>query len=184
MADKEFRPEVSRPFTDGSARSTSADQVYLGGVLTQKHHSLVAAIVETIIPATNTPGAIEAKVPDFIDHVLADWYFSDERRAFVEGLEKFETCCQQKCGRPFESLSESERLVYLEALESEAVSGQIGRLTDLSMEPSQDLVSGSFFAVLKDLALIGYYTSQVGMEAIGDPGPRRGPVPPFGPMWC
>jgi hypothetical protein len=39
----------------------------------------VATIAELILPATDTPGAREAQVPEFIDVILAEWYDDADR---------------------------------------------------------------------------------------------------------
>src|SRR6185437_15135717 len=43
-------------------------------VFTADQRSLVAAISERIMPTTDTPGAIAAGVPQFIEMMIADWY--------------------------------------------------------------------------------------------------------------
>ncbi|MEL7113627.1 MAG: gluconate 2-dehydrogenase subunit 3 family protein, partial [Pseudomonadota bacterium] len=45
----------------------------------------VAALCETIIPTTDTPGAIAAGVPDYIEFMLSEWYDKEERTRFLVG---------------------------------------------------------------------------------------------------
>src|SRR4051812_6689583 len=53
---------------------------------TPEQRALVAALSERIIPTTDTPGAIAAGVPAFIEMMLADWYEPTDRNEFMTGL--------------------------------------------------------------------------------------------------
>ena len=53
---------------------------------TPAQRAAVRALVQQIIPATDTPGAIEAEVPRFIELMVADWFNSAERDVFMNGL--------------------------------------------------------------------------------------------------
>ena len=61
-----------------------ADRVPL--VLTPDQDATVAAIAERIIPATDTPGATDARVNEFVDILLAEWLDAEDRDSFVRGL--------------------------------------------------------------------------------------------------
>src|SRR5690606_16229899 len=54
---------------------------------TPAQHDMVAAAAERIIPATDTPGAIDAGVPDFIDLMMSEWYPEPDQAAFLAGLQ-------------------------------------------------------------------------------------------------
>nr|WP_101760607.1 gluconate 2-dehydrogenase subunit 3 family protein [Oceanicoccus sp. KOV_DT_Chl] len=43
---------------------------------------LVSMMSERIIPTTDTPGAIAAGVPAFIEEIVFDWYTENERKIF------------------------------------------------------------------------------------------------------
>src|SRR3954452_14892626 len=69
----------------------------------------VAAVAEVIIPATDTPGAREAHVAEYLDLILSD---SPEsvRTLFCEGLWWTDGYCQRSAGAPFKDLSVADRL--------------------------------------------------------------------------
>ncbi len=56
-------------------------------VLTPQQDALVVAVAEMIIPRTETPGATDAKVNEFVDTLLAGWYDDDDKRQFLHGLD-------------------------------------------------------------------------------------------------
>ena len=64
----------------------------LSFLLSQKQ--LLAALSETIIPATDTPGAIEAGVADFILKMVVENMDSVAQNRFIEGLKSVESCCK------------------------------------------------------------------------------------------
>jgi hypothetical protein len=69
----------------------------------------VAALAEAIIPATDTPGAREAHVAEYLDLILSD---SPEsvRTPFREGLWWFDGYCQRSAGAPFKDLPTAQQL--------------------------------------------------------------------------
>src|SRR5260370_7695921 len=54
--------------------------------LNPHQNDTVVAMIDQIIPATDTPGAKGARVNEFIDVILTEWAFDDERRNFLAGL--------------------------------------------------------------------------------------------------
>src|SRR5260370_24296412 len=46
----------------------------------------VVAMIDQIIPATDTPGAKRARVNEFIDVILTEWAPPQERKRFLDGL--------------------------------------------------------------------------------------------------
>lgn len=111
-------------------------------VLTEAQLDTVAAIAEIIIPATDTPGAKGAGVPAWVDQACANWLLQEETTAFVAALEDF-----LKAHPDFVASPADAQLVIVEQLDA--------RLDDLPAD-------GYFYRQLKELVLIGYYTSEVG----------------------
>jgi hypothetical protein len=127
-----------------------------------------------ILPATDTPGAREAGVPAFIEHMLADWFEPDERRMFVDGLARLDALARAKGASAFAAASEAQQGEILGALEQEALGGDPGPsfLTGYRLPTAAPRV---FFKALKELVLVGYYTSQIGatQELHWNPVPGR-----------
>src|SRR5213080_3486255 len=54
--------------------------------LTGHLNDTVVAMIDQIIPATDTPGAKGARVNEFIDVILAEWATEEERQNFLNSL--------------------------------------------------------------------------------------------------
>ncbi|HEX6309804.1 MAG TPA: gluconate 2-dehydrogenase subunit 3 family protein [Longimicrobiales bacterium] len=125
-----------------------------GRVLDEHQLEMVAAITESIIPATDTPGAREARVAEFIDLMLADWYDEPDRRRLLDGLVQIDARSRAAHGAPFVQLSEAQQMALLDGLDAE-----VQALRDADLE-----TDGHFFQQLKWLTVHGYYTSDVGVH--------------------
>jgi hypothetical protein len=110
---------------------------------------MLEALVDTILPRTDTPGAAEARTHVFVDLALRDCYTKDEQRLFLEGLEALAGECAVRHGRAFESCSPEERHALLAPLDAASYAPDTGP-------------RGSFVRILKDLTLVGFYTSRIG----------------------
>jgi gluconate 2-dehydrogenase gamma chain len=113
--------------------------------LSPEQFALLEQVVDVIIPATDTPGAIEAGVADFMRQMLADWASDDTRAAMLSVLEGIDKHAWQKHGMAFLELSSERRLDVMRAVDE----GSLAR---------QDLAWGKF----KSLVLVGYYQSEIG----------------------
>ena len=117
---------------------------------------------ELILPQTDTPGALAAGVPQFIDFMLAEGFADPEREHFLAGLDEVEGISQREFKLPFLELAAQRQVTILQQLEAATGTGT-----------SAD--NPGFFRVLKELTLIGYYTSEPGatLEARYVPMPGR-----------
>jgi len=110
----------------------------------------VAALAETIIPETDTPGAREAGVAGFIEFMLQEFYPDTDRSRFSAGLTAVRAHCDSEYAKSFASLDEDGRFIVVSDLET----GKVRRLEDGGK---------GFFTHLKQLTVFGYYTSEIGM---------------------
>lgn len=135
-------------------------------IFNSKQDQMVAEISELIIPATESPGAKEAGVSRFIDLMLKDCYYENDQQRFLEGLDRMENECQKNYNRPFLKASTEQQKVLLK---NEAQDGQ---------EPPRPT---RFFQLMKELTLLGYFTSEVGAtKALAynpNPGKFNGCIP-------
>ncbi len=110
--------------------------------LTDIQRKIVAEVAELIIPKTSTAGAKEAGVPAFIEMMLKDCYKKPQHLSFMEGVAALE----QDKFLDMNNAMQTERLKKVEA-ESKATKGV------------------TFWRLIKELTLLGYYTSEVGAKA-------------------
>jgi hypothetical protein len=109
-----------------------------------------AALAETIIPETDTPGAREAGVADFIEFMLQEWYPVDDRERFLDGMTKLRAHCTANHKEPFSGMEPADQVRIVAALQD----GQVELFEDGGRE---------FFDHIKQLTIFGYYTSEIGM---------------------
>ena len=136
----------------GGCQAAPQGEEFRARTLTQGRDELVATIAELIIPETDTPGARIARVHEFIDAMLTDWYEAPEKDNFLLGLATVDGRARDTFAAPFLDLTEQDQVALLTTLEEE---GYAWTQTQPSPEPP-------FFVTMKALTLFGYYTSEVG----------------------
>jgi hypothetical protein len=84
-----------------------------GRALSRARMALVVALADTILPRTDTPGAVDVAAPEFVDLLLAEWYPDEERRELVAGLDALDARCREAQGGSFADLDPAKRAVFL-----------------------------------------------------------------------
>jgi hypothetical protein len=115
--------------------------------------ALLDEIADTILPETKTPGAKAAGVGPFIATMVADTYGPDEQRLFIGGLATLENEARAQNGGGFMASSPAQRLALLERLDREAI--------EYMRQPGA-VDRPHYFRMLKELTLLGYFTSEIG----------------------
>jgi len=111
-------------------------------------------VAETIIPATDTPGAKEAKVGTFMTVMVKDCYDEKQQKIFLEGMNKLNEASKQKFGgNGFMKITPEQRKELLNALDKEQK--EYGKNKKKDDEPH-------YFSLMKQLTLLGYFTSEPG----------------------
>ena len=155
-------------------------------------YALVSRVADLIIPATDTPGALGAGVPEYIDRVVS---LNPEHQGLMRaGLEWLDGRSRELFTQRFLDASEAQQVGILQPLSDELDRRQRARLTDwyraggaggIFYAPRTDAtetgqrpnpvaapaetstspadVSVGFFRLLKNLTADGYYTSRVGL---------------------
>lgn len=135
----------------GCQRQTGPD--WTPTLLSAEQNEMVATIAEIIIPATDTPGAREANVNRFVDTLVGESYPAEDRKHFVEGLEETNALSQKECDASFVDCSAEQKRALVAKLDHEAFGAEA---SDVDPE------NPPFFRMLKELVIVGYYTSEVG----------------------
>lgn len=127
--------------------------------------NIVAEVAEMIIPKTDTPGAKEAGVPSFIEMMLKDCYRTPEQLSFIEGVQALQTA-------GFITKNETEKTELLRMVERDtkelmkAYNVQQSKMGDNEdRELMKVQVKGlPFWRLMKELTLLGYFTSEAGIK--------------------
>jgi hypothetical protein len=144
-------------------RQAHPDASYALRTLNPHQNDTVVAMIDQIIPATDTPGAKAARVNEFIDVILTEWATEDERRHFLDGLADVDQQGNELFGKDFAAASSAQQVTLLRSMDDAAAasrSEQRRHASNTVPEPDTQL-KGDFFAVFKNITLHGYYTSEV-----------------------
>ena len=131
--------------------------------LSRAQNEIVVAMSDMMIPATDTPGAKAAKVNEFIDLILTEWATEEERKIFLEGLGEADRKTNALFGHGFAAASAQEQAAIVQVFDEELAASRNGKLYKQVRSWEQTLVL-PFFAQMRRLTLVGYYTSQIGQE--------------------
>ena len=155
-----FSPELFALF-----RQAQPPPGYKVRTLTPHLNETVIAMTEQIIPATDTPGAKDARVNEFIDVILTEWATPEERAHFIEGLEDIDKQSQKLFGKNFVDASPDQQLVQLRAIDDVTLAGRVARAHHGNhVEPPDQQLKGDFWEVFKRITVHGYYTSEIGFS--------------------
>jgi hypothetical protein len=113
--------------------------------LSSAQRSLVSAIADAIIPRTDTPGATDVGVHEWVDLIVAEYYSDAERSAFLSGLEAIETRVRSERGVTFAELQPDARNEIMTALDRPA---------------DRQAPEARAYTRLKQLVVHGYFTSE------------------------
>lgn len=149
--------------------------------LNSRQNATITAIAEMIIPATDTPGAKQARVPEFIDLILTEWCTGDDCRRFLNGLAETDARSRKMFGKDFVEGTPQEQSELLTALDEELTQLREANVrqrhhASAARREEETPVERNFFYMMKRLTLIGYYTSEIGWtEELGRPPVHMGP---------
>lgn len=133
-------------------------------VFTAPQRALMTALAERVLPTTDTPGAIAAGVPEFIEKFLADWALPADRVPIIAGLDAIE----------------ARSMADYKVPGARATAAQHDALLTLAMN-DQLPGGGDFFEAFRQLVITGYYTSEIGVtqerEYLPVPGEYNGAFP-------
>jgi hypothetical protein len=187
---------------NGEAAQVKATAAPWKPLFFDKHQNeTVTALAELIIPRTDTPGAKDARVNEYIDLILNDGP-QEGRIRFVQGLSWLDGYALRLHEKPFVRCTAEQQTAMLTALDRAGTTAQPQTLNragtpDRAAEPDRpvtppirpggpastagtgstniDLAAGArFFRHIKMLTVSGYYTSEIGINELN----KGGRVPP------
>lgn len=173
-------------------KSTAADWTPV--FLNKEEMIAVSRIADVILPASQTPGALDVGVPQFIDLLLKDIFTVEQSDKFRKGLHLFMQRFEKENGKPFHKSKEKLQRKFVEQLYSVSpertksiyslVAGDAASAVN-----EDDYYFWSFLVTQRELTIKSYFTSeQVGEKVLSyDPIPGRYdpciPVEDVGNVW-
>lgn len=120
--------------------------------MTKEQGQMIAQLAETVLPKTDTPGAIEAGVHSYIDVALDKLASPEEKEGFKAWIADFEKRCNTANGKSFVDSDAKQRISFLTDYEKAA--------QEAAKNDSQPLAA---WFMVKEQILLGYFTSELGM---------------------
>lgn len=120
--------------------------------------TILAVAADTIMPVTDTPGAVAAGVPQFIDALAQHWMLPSELAQFRTGLAGLDESARQRYKHGFAACTPAQAAAILQALRaSSPYEGHTFELAARIEDPQSP-----FYLRLRDLVVYGYFTSEIG----------------------
>ncbi len=132
--------------------------------LSKEDGAIVEDIAELMVPRTDSPGAREVGVPAFIDVILKDAYPREDQARFVSGLKDFVSEAQRAHGKPFLELPQAQRLAFLQQVHDVAANAERAQVRARDIPAAER--KRPFVLMMKELTLLGFFTSQVGATQV------------------
>ena len=134
--------------------------------LSELQKQIVAEVAEMIIPKTDTVGAKDVGVPVFIEMMLKDCYAQPEQLSFMEGVMALEASKFLDMDSP----TRIERLKKIEAETKALMKAREVKQTKMGDNDDKEEMKAipkglPFWRLMKELTLLGYFTSEKGIKA-------------------
>src|SRR6266852_3864685 len=132
--------------------------------LNPHQNDTVVAMIDQIIPATDTPGA-------------------EERKNFLDGLAGVDKQTNDLFGKNFVDASPAQQVTLLRSMDESVATQRTRRMRHGNTIPEErdKQLRGEFFNVFKGITVHGYYTSEIGFSQELNlqliPGAQHGCVP-------
>jgi len=157
--------------------------------LTMDQALLVEELTEIIIPKTDTPGAKDVGVPMFIDTLLKGVYGTEDQERFIKNLTAFDEDAKKTYGEKFVDCSAEEKNAHFKKHHDETFQSGEGGYSNAWWKAGTQGTK-PFMVEIKELTLIGFFTSEAGATQVLQynqvPGPFKGCVPltDVGKQWA
>lgn len=151
----------------------------------EQHKDLLAALADTVIPQTDSPGARAAGVQDFMITLLKDCTDRHTLNRFIDGCKDLESHCRSRYQCSFTQCSGDTRNSILseKALNDTHFKGNLAKA-------ESRYLGKPFFSTLKEYTVIAYCTSELGathgLAYVPVPVTYHGclPLQPGQPAWA
>lgn len=121
---------------------------------TEPRMKILARFVDIIIPETDTPGASQAGVHQYIDHMAGAWMTDEESAVILKAVEGLDLAANKSHGKDFMALDAVDQVAIVQNMDDNRRKNKA-------------------YNTVKAYTVTGYYTSELGAseELIYDPIP-------------
>jgi hypothetical protein len=120
---------------------------------TDADRALLDKVGDTIVPATDVPGAGAVNIGAFMTGFVEDCYSKKQHAAFVAGLKKIDEASVAKYGAAFGDCTPAQRTDLCNALDAE-------QRAYTAKKTKED--APHYFRLFKELSVLGYFSSEIG----------------------
>lgn len=120
---------------------------------TEEQALVITVLADIMIPATDTSGAKEIGVPAFIEKMIHEVYSPEKRDAFTAGLVAFMKEGESKYKNSFVDLEPAQQVEFTKQVHDTAI-------------PSDQKDNRPFILKVKELTLLGFFSSKVGATQV------------------
>ncbi len=163
------------PVFGGAMVGCSSDNSTVASTFSTAQRELLAAVVDHILPPTDTPGASAVGVPEFIEAVWEACFSEAGQQQFLAGLATVDAQAQEDHQQPFLACTPAQQQALVVQLDAAAFQPSPAPSTpatpQIAAPDSTEWVWGEpadtgppppFWRTLKRLTLLGYYSSEPG----------------------
>lgn len=126
----------------------------------------VTALADTIVPKTDTGGALDAEVPAKLDALLAVWASPEHKAEVLAGIDKVDVEARAKQGKTFAALTPAERTAFLTPYDAAALKTAPAAPSAAPVPVTRQMSPRAVdpgYQRLKELIVVLYYISEVAL---------------------
>jgi len=158
---------------DSCNQESASGKKEIKNLFNAEQQTLITEMADIIIPTTSTPGAKAAGVGPFITMMMNECYSEKAQKTFLDGLEDVEKRSKTSFDKGFMQLAPTQRNGLLTAIYDETTKqkAEDKAKEDAEKEKNKDKPNPKgeteekksyFFSLMRDLTLLGYFTSEIG----------------------
>ena len=146
-------PLAAAEYAHQAVQEEKARAAYIPKFFSAHQYKTLQALCQTIIPADNeSPGALEAGVPEFIDLLTSE--NQEYQLALGGGLMWLDSTCTDRYGKAYLDCTAEQQKQILDL-----IAYRKNILTDPSLSHGVD-----FFSFVRNLTADGFFTSEIGIK--------------------
>jgi len=150
-------PVVQPHATQSSGAPDKATPTAFAPIYFSQHEfAVISRLADLIIPRDSTPGALDARVPEYIDLQVSK--MPDAQTQISGGVQWLDRYCSEQFGKDFLGCSPAQATQVLDKL---AFADRIPR----ELEQAR-----SFFVLVRGLTCDGFYSNKLGFQELGYKG--------------